>query len=191
MNSLICAFVVRIWRKTHFSMARLICTPTRACATCTLTPYLSFNAVLTPKYLHQHTASQFLGNFLSVKCRSWGHIHHRRAVDITYNIGIKHDFLCINICWALREVLKPEPERWGVETQGVETKAWKARCWNPRCWNPSLKGEGFNTSRGAQQMLMYQKSMFDRYYCIQTFCRSKTLEKLLQIYFFPVPITVW
>ena len=27
------------------------------------------------------------------------------------NIGIKHDFLCINICWALREVLKPEPER--------------------------------------------------------------------------------
>ena len=97
-------------------------------------------------------------------------------------------------CWnpSLKgEVLKPEPERWGVETQGVETQAWKARCWNPRCWNPSLKGEGFNTSRGAQQMLMYQKSMFDRYYCIQTFCRSKTLEKLLRIYFFPVPIMVW
>ena len=29
-------------------------------------------------------------------------------------------------------------------------------------------------------MLMYQKSMFDRYYCIKTFFRSKTLEKLLQ-----------
>ena len=30
-------------------------------------------------------------------------------------IGIKHDFLCINICWALREVLKPEPERRGLQ----------------------------------------------------------------------------
>ena len=29
----------------------------------------------------------------------------------------------------------------------------------------------------GNQMLMYQKSMFDRYYCIKTFCRSKTLEK--------------
>ena len=26
------------------------------------------------------------------------------------NIGIKHDFLCINICWAPREMLKPETE---------------------------------------------------------------------------------
>ena len=26
------------------------------------------------------------------------------------DIGIKHDFLCINICWVLREMLKPEPE---------------------------------------------------------------------------------
>ena len=69
-------------------------------------------------------------------------------------IGIKHDFLCINICWAPREVLKPEA---------------------------SLKGKGFNTTWGAQQMLMYQKSMFDHYYCIKTcfFC-LKTLEKLLQ-----------
>ena len=29
-------------------------------------------------------------------------------------------------------------------------------------------------------MLMYQKSMFDRYYCIKHIFRSKTLEKLLQ-----------
>ena len=28
---------------------------------------------------------------------------------------IKHDFLCINICWAPRKVLKPEPERWGFQ----------------------------------------------------------------------------
>ena len=32
------------------------------------------------------------------------------------NIGIKHDFLCINICWAPREVLKSEqPERRGFQ----------------------------------------------------------------------------
>ena len=52
-----------------------------------------------------------------------------------------------------------------------------------RCWNLSLKSEGFNSSRGAQQMLMYQKSMFDRYYCIKIFFsfeKWKILEKLLQ-----------
>ena len=44
---------------------------------------------------------------------------------------------------------------------------------------------------GAQQMLMYQKSMFDHYYCIKCFFfffffffRLKTLEKLLQIVLF-------
>ena len=30
---------------------------------------------------------------------------------VTINIGIKHDFLCINVCWTPREVLKPGPER--------------------------------------------------------------------------------
>ena len=30
---------------------------------------------------------------------------------IFFTIGIKHDFLCITICWARREVLKPEPRR--------------------------------------------------------------------------------
>ena len=54
-----------------------------------------------------------------------------------------------------------------------------------------MKGEGFNTSRGTQQMLMYQKSMFDRYYCIKKFFRSKNLEKLLQKVLFPVPIMTW
>ena len=28
-----------------------------------------------------------------------------------WNIETKHGFLCINICWAPREMLKPEPER--------------------------------------------------------------------------------
>ena len=57
-------------------------------------------------------------------------------------IGVKYDFLCINICLA-------------------ETWARK----------------GFNTSRGAQQMLMYQKNMFDRYYCIKLLS-LKTSEKM-------------
>ena len=29
-------------------------------------------------------------------------------------------------------------------------------------------------------MLMYQKTMFDRYYCIQSFCHLKTLENALK-----------
>ena len=36
-----------------------------------------------------------------------------------------------------------------------------------RCWNPNMKGESFNTSRRVQQILMYQKGMIDRYYCIK------------------------
>ena len=77
-------------------------------------------------------------------------------------IGIKHDFLCINICWAPREVLKPEA---------------------------SLKGKGFNTTWGAQQMLMYQKSMFDHYYCIKTcFFAWKLWRNCFKKFFLPVPI---
>ena len=30
--------------------------------------------------------------------------------NMKINIGIKHDFLCINVCWARREALKPEPD---------------------------------------------------------------------------------
>ena len=32
-----------------------------------------------------------------------------------YIIGINHDFLCIKIYWALREVLQPGPERRGFQ----------------------------------------------------------------------------
>ena len=35
------------------------------------------------------------------------------AVCSSFIIGINHDFLCVNICWAPRKVLKPELERWG------------------------------------------------------------------------------
>ena len=37
------------------------------------------------------------------------------AICTLSNIGIKHDFLCINICLAPREALKPEPERRGFQ----------------------------------------------------------------------------
>ena len=33
-------------------------------------------------------------------------------------------------------------------------------------------------------MLVYQKTMFDRYYCIKSFCHLKTLEKTLQLVHF-------
>ena len=56
-----------------------------------------------------------------------------------------------------------------------------------RCWNLSLKGKGFDTSQGAKQMLVYKKSMFDRCYCIKTFCCLKTSEKSFEKFFFPVP----
>ena len=86
------------------------------------------------------------------------------SAEITYyfrqlefeNIGTKHDFLFI--------LISVEP--WG----SVKTRAWKA-------WF-------FNNSRRAQQMLMYQKIMFDRYYCIKHFSFTR---KLFGKFFFPVP----
>ena len=37
-----------------------------------------------------------------------------------------------------------------------------------RCWKPRPKAAVFNTSQGTWRMLMYWKTMFDRYYCIKT-----------------------
>ena len=71
----------------------------------------------------------------------------------TFTIGIKHDFLCINICWAPRD------------EGGVETRAW-------------------TPPEGPNRCYMYQKIMFDRYYCIKHFFRSKPLEKLVQKCFY-------
>ena len=39
---------------------------------------------------------------------------------------------------------------------------------------------GFNTSQGAQQMLVYQKSMFDRYYCIKLFFSLENFGEIAQ-----------
>ena len=52
----------------------------------------------------------------------------------------------------------------------------------PRGWcgNPSLKGEGFNYLWGVKQMLVYQKTVFDCYYCIKSFFHLKTLEKRIE-----------
>ena len=66
-------------------------------------------------------------------------------------IGIKHDFLYINICWAPREMLKPEPEKQGFQ---------------------------------HLPMLMYQKSMFDRYYCIKHCVARKLWRKCFEKFFF-------
>ena len=74
---------------------------------------------------------------------SWSDTGLSRAVYlIIIIIGIIHDSVCSNICWAPREVLKPKPERRGFQQlprgQAVPRK---------RCWNLSLKMEGFNISR--------------------------------------------
>ena len=48
------------------------------------------------------------------------HLRINRQGQVKYlqlpsNIAIKHDFLCINICWAPREAFKPKPERRGFQ----------------------------------------------------------------------------
>ena len=47
-----------------------------------------------------------------------------------------------------------------------------------------VKGEGFNDPGGVKQMLVYQKTMFDRYYCIKSFCHFKNLEKRFEKFIF-------
>ena len=72
-----------------------------------------------------------------------------------FNIGIKHDFPFINIRKVPREVLK---------TEG--------------------KPEVFNISRGTLRMLMNDKIMFDRYYCINSKKTHRKLRKCLRTLFF-------
>ena len=55
----------------------------------------------------------------------------------------------------------------------------------PELWNRS----GFNTSLKAQQMLVYKKTMLDRYYCIKTQCDARKLKDfeeiaLINLFFF-------
>ena len=75
---------------------------------------------------------------------------------IYYHIirGIKHDFPFINICKVPREVLKTEGE-----------------------------ARGFQPSRGTLQMLMNDKIMFDRYYCINSTKHCENEENIGAQYF--------
>ena len=72
-----------------------------------------------------------------------------------FNKGIKHDFTFINICKVPREVLKTEGE-----------------------------ARGFQPSRGALRMLMNDKTMFDRYYCINSRNQCENEESIGALYFF-------
>ena len=71
------------------------------------------------------------------------------CLGICFNRGIKHDFPFINIRKVPREVLKTEGE-----------------------------ARGFQLSRGTLRMLMNDKIMFDRYYCINS---TKNCENELSI----------
>ena len=49
---------------------------------------------------------------------------------------------------------------------------------------PEPERRWFNDPRGVLQMLVYQKTMFDRYYCIKSFCHLKTLQKSFEKFIF-------
>ena len=70
------------------------------------------------------------------------------------NRGIKYDFPFINICKVPREVLKTEGE-----------------------------ARGFQPSRGTLQMLMNDKIVFDRYYCINSTKHCENEENIGTLYF--------
>ena len=70
------------------------------------------------------------------------------------NRGIKHDFPFINNRKVPREVLKTEGE-----------------------------ARGFQPSRGTLRMLMNDKIMFDRYYCINSAKYCKNEENIGALYF--------
>ena len=71
-----------------------------------------------------------------------------------FNRRIKHAFPFINICKVTREVLKTEGE-----------------------------ARGFKHSRGTLRMLMNDKIMFDRYYCINSANHCENEENIGALYF--------
>ena len=78
--------------------------------------------------------------------------------DNKNNRGIKHDFPFINIRKVPREVLKTEGE-----------------------------ARGFQPSRGTLRMLMNDKIMFDRYYCINSTKHCEKEENIGALYFTTSP----
>ena len=75
-------------------------------------------------------------------------------LSIFVNRGIKHDFPFINICKFPREVLKTEGE-----------------------------ARGFQPSRETLRMLMNDKIMFDRYYCINSVNHCENEENIDALFF--------
>ena len=75
-----------------------------------------------------------------------------------YIRGIKYDFLFINIRKVPREVLKSEGE-----------------------------ARGFQPSLGTLRMLMNDKIMFDRYYCINSTKHCENEENMCALYFITSP----
>ena len=74
--------------------------------------------------------------------------------NVNINRGIKHDFPFINICKVPMELLK---------TEG--------------------KARRFQPSRGTLRMLMNDKIMFDRYYCINSANHCENEENIGELYF--------
>ena len=81
-----------------------------------------------------------------------------RAIPSASNRGIKLDFPFVNICKVPREVLK---------TEG--------------------KARGFEPSRGTLGMLINDKIMFDRYYCINATKHCENEENIGTLYFITSP----
>ena len=77
-----------------------------------------------------------------------------RSIKLTTNRGIKHDCPFINIRKVPREVLKTEGE-----------------------------ARGFQPSRGTLRMLMNDKIMFDRYYCINKAKHCENKDNIGALYF--------
>ena len=82
------------------------------------------------------------------------HVAVCKRVSNAITRGIKHDFPFINICKVPREVLKTEDE-----------------------------ARGFQPSRGTLRMLMNDKIMFDRYYCINSANHCENEENIGALYF--------
>ena len=113
-------------------------------------------------FLSFNTNPRFPPFLLCVRCKSgvlfvW-RCFRDDCLDFTFlfriNRGIKHDFPFVNIRKVPREVLKTEGE-----------------------------ARGFQPSRGTLRMLMKDKIMFDRYYCINAAKYCENEENIGALYF--------
>ena len=77
----------------------------------------SFLQIAAKKHILQYAIKFQDFEFVKMLCDAGADVNMLVRVNnyfwVGFNIGIKHAFLCINICWAPRVVLKPEPGRRG------------------------------------------------------------------------------